>query len=178
MLVEITIQNYSHLRTNRYFCWPNRRDVRFRWRHYYRASFTLYFYSARICFASSNASSSYYLTSNHNNYLALCHLYTSPKKKAVSWSIVNRIAPGVLLGACLGALVADSLSSNILRIFFGLFEILVAIQIWFEIRPMSNISLPGKITADLSSLELGIGFIFYFIRYWWRNINSPVFIVV
>ena len=47
--------------------------------------------------------------------------YTHHQKKAVSWSIVNRIAPGVLLGACLGALVADSLSSNILRILFGLF---------------------------------------------------------
>ena len=82
--------------------------------------------------------------------------YTHHQKKAVSWPIVNRIAPGVLLGACLGALVADSLSSNILRIFFGLFEILVAIQIWFEIRPMSNISLPDTGGFIISGLGIGL----------------------
>ena len=82
--------------------------------------------------------------------------YTHHQKKAVSWSIVNRIAPGALLGACLGALVADSLSSNILRILFGLFEILVAIQIWFEIKPMSNISLPGAGGFTISGLGIGL----------------------
>jgi hypothetical protein len=82
--------------------------------------------------------------------------YAHHQKKAVSWAIVNRIAPGILLGACLGVLVADSLSSNILRIFFGLFEILVAIQIWFEIRPISNISLPGTGGFIISGLGIGL----------------------
>ena len=57
--------------------------------------------------------------------------YTHHRKGAVSWPTVIRFAPGILIGAVVGAILADSLSSNTLRIGFGVFEILVAIQIGF-----------------------------------------------
>ena len=61
--------------------------------------------------------------------------YEHHRKKVVSWFIVNQIAPGIFLGACLGVFVADSVSSSGLRTIFGCFEILVAIQIWFGLKP-------------------------------------------
>ena len=61
--------------------------------------------------------------------------YEHHRKRMVSWSIVNKIAPGIFLGACFGVLVADSVSSSVLRIVFGCFEILVALQIWFDLKP-------------------------------------------
>ncbi|MEC7875606.1 MAG: sulfite exporter TauE/SafE family protein [Pseudomonadota bacterium] len=81
--------------------------------------------------------------------------YEHHQKQAVSWPIVNRIAPGILLGACVGVFAADSLSSNVLRIIFGIFEMLVAIQIWFEIRPTKNVTLPNTGSFVLSGIFIG-----------------------
>lgn len=81
--------------------------------------------------------------------------YTHHKKGAVLWPVVNRFAPGLLVGAGLGAVLADSLSSNVLRITFGVFETLIAIQIWFEIKPEAKTQLPE--TMGLVSAGTGIG---------------------
>ncbi|MCG8379663.1 MAG: sulfite exporter TauE/SafE family protein [Proteobacteria bacterium] len=81
--------------------------------------------------------------------------YTHHRKKAVLWSVVFRFAPGILVGAGLGAILADSLSSDLLRITFGIFEILVAIQIAFELKPEAKMSLPG--TKGLAGSGIGIG---------------------
>lgn len=81
--------------------------------------------------------------------------YTHHRKGAVLWPVVNRLAPGILLGAGLGAVLADSLSSNTLRIVFGVFEILVAIQIGFELKPKAKNKLPE--TPGLLGSGTGIG---------------------
>ena len=65
-----------------------------------------------------------------------------------------------LIGAFIGVFVADSLSSSMLRFIFGSFEILVAIQIWFDLRPKTkNINqdkLPRKSTFILTGTSIGI----------------------
>ncbi|MBL1142575.1 MAG: sulfite exporter TauE/SafE family protein [Proteobacteria bacterium] len=86
---------------------------------------------------------------------SLASTYTHHKKEAVIWPVVNRFAPGILVGAGFGALLADSLSSNVLRIVFGVFETLVAIQIWFEFKPKASRTLPD--TVGMVSTGTGIG---------------------
>jgi len=86
---------------------------------------------------------------------SLATTYAHHRKGAVLWPVVNRFAPGILLGACLGALIADSLSSHVLRIIFGVFETLVALQIWFELKPKAQTALPA--TAGMVSLGTNIG---------------------
>jgi uncharacterized protein len=86
---------------------------------------------------------------------SLSATYTHHRKGAVLWSVVNRFAPGILLGAGLGAILADSLSSNTLRIVFGMFEILIAFQIGFELKPKAKNVLPE--TKGLISSGVGIG---------------------
>lgn len=86
---------------------------------------------------------------------SLSATYAHHKKGAVLWRIVNRFAPGIVIGTGFGALIADSLSSDVLRIAFGLFEILVAIQIWFELKPKAHVALPG--TAGIIVSGTGIG---------------------
>ncbi len=86
---------------------------------------------------------------------SLSATYTHHGKGAVLWPVVNHLAPGILLGAGLGAILADSLSSNVLQIVFGVFEILVAIQIGFELKPKAKNALPE--TVGLASSGVGIG---------------------
>lgn len=81
--------------------------------------------------------------------------YTHYKKDAVLWPLVLRLTPGILLGACAGALLADKVTSDTLRILFGLFEIGIAVQIGFAVKHRRTIALPG--TAGLIGSGVGIG---------------------
>lgn len=79
------------------------------------------------------------------------------KKGAVLWPTVNHLVPGLLIGACLGALLADSVSSTVLRIAFGVFEILVGIQVWLDFKPKAHSTLPA--TPGLIGSGVGIGLV-------------------
>jgi uncharacterized membrane protein YfcA len=86
---------------------------------------------------------------------SLSATYTHHKKTAVLWPVVRGLSPGILIGAGIGAVLVDILSSNVLRIVFGVFETLVAIQIWFELKPEGRTNLPG--TSGLVGTGTGIG---------------------
>lgn len=83
---------------------------------------------------------------------------------AVAWPVVRKLGPGIVAGAIFGAIIANLLHSNSLRLAFGVFEILVAIQIGFGLKPAAHRTLPGNtgllasggVIGTVSSL-LGIG---------------------
>lgn len=91
--------------------------------------------------------------------------YAHHQHQAVLWPQVLLLTPGIIVGAIAGALIADHLSSDILRRIFGIFEIGVACQIGFSVKPaVLYRSLPGKpgmlfagsVIGTLSTI-LGIG---------------------
>ena len=92
--------------------------------------------------------------------ISILAAYEHHKQKAILWPVGHSFAPGILIGAFIGVFVADSLSSSMLRFIFGSFEILVAIQIWFDLRPKTkNINqdkLPRKSTFILTGTSIGI----------------------
>ena len=63
---------------------------------------------------------------------------------AVLWPVFWQLTPGIVIGAWLGALFADALASDQLRRFFGVFELLVAIQMTFNVKPRPHRQLPGR----------------------------------
>lgn len=83
---------------------------------------------------------------------------------AVQWPTLMLLLPGIIAGAVCGGLLARWIASDWLRILFGLFEIVVALQIGFGARPVAHRSLPGSagmtaaggVIGGLSAL-LGIG---------------------
>lgn len=66
------------------------------------------------------------------------------QRGAVLWNVFWRLAPGIVIGALVGALIADWMSSNLLRRFFAVFEWLVAAQLLAGFKPKPHRSLPGK----------------------------------
>ena len=86
------------------------------------------------------------------------------KRGAVLWPIVFALSPGILIGAWLGAMFASTLASDILKPVFGVFELLVAINLLVNYRPArhtTSISRTKSITAGsvigcISSV-IGIG---------------------
>jgi uncharacterized membrane protein YfcA len=64
---------------------------------------------------------------------------------AVLWQVFWTLTPGIIIGALLGAAIADYLPTKELSIFFGLFELFVALQMALSLKPKPNRNLPGKV---------------------------------
>lgn len=62
---------------------------------------------------------------------------------AVNWRVVRSITPGILLGTAIGALLAASIPTRGLGIFFTLFVYFAAAQMLLDIRPHATHLLPG-----------------------------------
>jgi len=77
-------------------------------------------------------------------FTSMSSSYAHHKHQAVLWLQVFLLTPGIIIGAVFGALLADYISSDILRRLFGIFEILVACQIGFSVKPSAQRSLPGR----------------------------------
>ena len=64
------------------------------------------------------------------------------QRGAVHWDVFWKLAPGIVLGALLGSLIAEWMPAHVLRRFFAIFEWLVAAQMLFGFRPKPGRSLP------------------------------------
>jgi uncharacterized membrane protein YfcA len=74
---------------------------------------------------------------------------------SVQWDVFWRLTPGILLGTWLGALLATQLVGGILKNIFGIFEILVAIQMAFAVRPAPHRILPGVVGMSAVGTVIG-----------------------
>lgn len=74
---------------------------------------------------------------------------------AVNWRVVRNITPGVLFGTGLGALLASSIPTRGLGIFFTLFVYFAAAQILLDMRPHAARQLPGAVGMTLTGLLTG-----------------------
>ena len=77
-------------------------------------------------------------------FTALASLHKHHQHGAVNWRVVRTITPGILIGTALGALLATSIPTRGLGIFFALFVYFAAAQILFDIRPPASRQLPGN----------------------------------
>lgn len=86
------------------------------------------------------------------------------KLKAIKWDIVYLLAPGILFGAMLGAVIADYMPRKHLQIIFALYLFYVGIQMAFQFGSKMNgfsgshlfYSIAGFIIGLVSAV-LGIG---------------------
>lgn len=83
---------------------------------------------------------------------------------AVQWQVFRRLTPGIVVGALLGAVIADFLPTKAMRLWFGIFELLVAAQIGFNLMVAPRGHLPGALGTNIAggvigaiSAALGIG---------------------
>ena len=65
------------------------------------------------------------------------------RHRAVLWPVVIKLSPGILFGAALGVAIADLLPTITLQYIFAVFELLVAIQMAWSVRPAAKQPLPG-----------------------------------
>lgn len=74
---------------------------------------------------------------------------------AVRWPLVLWMTFGIVFGAVLGSLTAEMIQGPHLQKIIGVFAILVAIQMAFELRPKASGDLPGKPALSIAGVVIG-----------------------
>lgn len=74
---------------------------------------------------------------------------------SVQWNIVWSLTPGILVGTWLGAILATRLPGDVLRNIFGIFELLIATQMAFAVRPAPQRILPGVMGMSAAGTVIG-----------------------
>ncbi len=99
-------------------------------------------------------------------FCALSSSFNHLRRKNVEIRIAKKLFPGAIIGAIIGALVAKMLPSHFLKIYFGIFVILIALRIFFtkpkditgEVRlPHTSILMAIGLGVSFLSISLGIG---------------------
>lgn len=88
-------------------------------------------------------------------FTSLASIRAHHKKGAIKWKLVFELSPGLLVGALIGAYIAHGFSTTMLKTIFGIFEILVAIQIGFEIQANPHRQLPNSKVNNIVSSVIG-----------------------
>lgn len=66
------------------------------------------------------------------------------KRGAVLWALFRQLTPGIVVGALLGAAIAEQLDTLWLQRVFGIFAILVSFQMAFSSKVQPHRQLPGR----------------------------------
>lgn len=74
---------------------------------------------------------------------------------AVQWHVFRRLVPGIVIGALLGAIIADLLPTPVLRVIFGIFELVVAVQIGLNLMASPHRQLPMQPVMTIAGVVIG-----------------------
>jgi len=77
------------------------------------------------------------------------------KRGAVLWQVVWRLTPGIVAGTLMGAMLADMLSGGALKRIFGIFALLIAVQLGLGAKPAPHRKLPGGTGMALAGGVIG-----------------------
>jgi uncharacterized membrane protein YfcA len=81
--------------------------------------------------------------------------FSHNKRGAVEWRLVSRLVPGIVVGAIVGGLMSSMFSAHALRIFFGSFLLVLALQMAFSLRPSARRTMPGAMGTGATSGLIG-----------------------
>jgi uncharacterized membrane protein YfcA len=78
------------------------------------------------------------------------------RRGAVRWPVVALLAPGIVVGAWVGAVVADLLPSIWLQRVFGCFAIVVGLQMAFGLQVGAHRAMPGRWGMLMAGSVIGV----------------------
>lgn len=77
------------------------------------------------------------------------------KRGAVRWEIFRWLAVGILAGSVLGGLTASLLQGPLLQKIIGVFAIVMAAQMAFNLQPQASSAVPGKAGLGVAGTVIG-----------------------
>ena len=88
-------------------------------------------------------------------FTSMSSLLAHHRRGAILWSLVKNMLPGLLAGALLGSLIADRIGDAALATVFGVFALLVGLQMLRGAIEPGTRPLPGKIPVLATGLGIG-----------------------
>lgn len=88
-------------------------------------------------------------------FSSLSSVIAQQRRGAIVWSIVMRLLPGLLIGALIGTWIADSVSSTSLGKVFGLFLLIIGVQMLRGSRNQANHPMPGTFLTAVVGAGIG-----------------------
>lgn len=88
--------------------------------------------------------------------------YSHHRLKAIHWSSVFHLTPGLVIGSSIGVMFALSLDRSFLQATFAIFLLLIVIRMWFGIQPNGSglakkyFVIPAFFIGGISSM-MGVG---------------------
>jgi uncharacterized membrane protein YfcA len=83
-------------------------------------------------------------------------LHAYNKRGSVRWDLVRQLLPGLLVGAMIGAFLAQDMSSYYLQISFSAFLLFVAFRLFFAKYNDTSARLPSRLTATCVASTIGV----------------------
>lgn len=77
------------------------------------------------------------------------------RKDGVLWDVFKALTPGLIIGALIGAVIADFTPSDVLRRIVGISALLVALKMWLDLKPKAHTPLPGPAGLSVAGTLIG-----------------------
>lgn len=88
-------------------------------------------------------------------FTSMSSILSHHKRGAIIWRLVRQLAPGLLVGALLGSVIADRIGNTALGYVFGVFALLVSLQMFFGGRNLGDRPLPGSLVTNATGTFIG-----------------------
>jgi uncharacterized membrane protein YfcA len=89
-------------------------------------------------------------------FTSISSLYAHQRHGAILWDNFKKLAPTILLGSFTGALLVKYMSFDFLRLFFALFEISVALILWFGVTASSHADNLSRWAWSITGYFIGL----------------------
>lgn len=84
-------------------------------------------------------------------FTSLSSIRTHQLAGLIDWQLVKNISVGLCLGAVVGALFATTISGRFLQLGFGIFAVLIALQMFLQLKP-KQAAMPNKFGQYLGGI--------------------------
>lgn len=88
-------------------------------------------------------------------FTSLSSIKAHHAKGAIDWSLCRWLSGGIVIGAILGVKTVGQFSGELLQLIIGLFALVIAVQMGFDLKPKGARELPGRV--GLVGAGSGIG---------------------
>jgi len=88
-------------------------------------------------------------------FTSVSSIFSHHLLEAVRWDIVRSMAIGIVIGASLGAVTASMLTGASLELIIGVFVILAALKMLFDLGPKPSGKVPGKVGLAVAGTGIG-----------------------